>query len=349
MVAFLLEGPLVIDEESWTKAVVKGKAAPEMLDAAADLLAAVEPWSAEAIRAAIEAAAVKAGLVNAEGGAQLSKAQGPVRVATTGRSVGPPLFEALEVLGRAADARSVAGGAGPPVIRRVLRLAIRGALVVGVVLILYVAFTFVQVFRMSRHDGAKKVDAIIVLGAAQYNGRPSPVLQARLDHALDLYNLGYAPRVVLTGGRQAGDKFTEATTGYNYLRRARRARCGAPQGGRRHEHVDLARGRLPVPPEGAAPPRPARHRRLPRHARGGHRRRPRLRRRGVAQRYPPRARSTRPSSCSARRWPCRWAGSSATAAWAASTAPSTAADPRTGCATAGARWVGLRPARSGVV
>ena len=100
MVAFLLDGPLVIDEDSWTKAVVKGKAAPEMLDAAADLLAVAEPWSAEPIRAAIEAAAVKAGLVNAEGGAQLSKAQGPVRVATTGRSVGPPLFEALEVLGR---------------------------------------------------------------------------------------------------------------------------------------------------------------------------------------------------------------------------------------------------------
>ncbi len=100
MVAFLLDGPLAVDEESWTKAVVKGKAAPEMLDAAADLLAVAEPWSADPIRAAIEAAAVKAGLVNAEGGAQLSKAQGPVRVATTGRSVGPPLFEALEVLGR---------------------------------------------------------------------------------------------------------------------------------------------------------------------------------------------------------------------------------------------------------
>jgi glutamyl-tRNA synthetase len=100
MVAFLLAGPLAIDDESWTKAMVKGKAAPEMLDAVLELLDGLEPWAAEGIRAAVEGAAVKAGLVNAEGQPQLSKAQGPVRVATTGRAVGPPLFEALEVLGR---------------------------------------------------------------------------------------------------------------------------------------------------------------------------------------------------------------------------------------------------------
>jgi uncharacterized SAM-binding protein YcdF (DUF218 family) len=104
------------------------------------------------------------------------------------------------------------------VIRRALRWLLRGALVLGALLLVYVCGTFVQVYRSSRHDGATKADAIIVLGAAQYNGRPSPVLQERLDHALDLYKLGYAPTVVLTGGRQAGDRFTEATTGYNYLR-----------------------------------------------------------------------------------------------------------------------------------
>ena len=100
MIAFLLDEPLAVDEDSWTKAMVKGKAAPEMLDATVTALAAVDPWQAEPIRAAIEAAAVAIGLVNAEGHAQLSKAQGPVRVATTGRSVGPPLFESLEALGR---------------------------------------------------------------------------------------------------------------------------------------------------------------------------------------------------------------------------------------------------------
>jgi glutamyl-tRNA synthetase len=100
MVAFLLDEPLDVDEESWTKAMVKGKAAPEMLDATIVGLEALDGWTAEAIRAAIEQAAVGAGLVNAEGQPQLSKAQGPIRVATTGRSVGPPLFESLEALGR---------------------------------------------------------------------------------------------------------------------------------------------------------------------------------------------------------------------------------------------------------
>ena len=100
MIAFLLDQPLEVDGDSWTKAMVKGKAAPEMLDATIAALHALEGWAAEDIRAAIEGAAVTVGLVNAEGQAQLSKAQGPVRVATTGRTVGPPLFESLEALGR---------------------------------------------------------------------------------------------------------------------------------------------------------------------------------------------------------------------------------------------------------
>ncbi len=100
MVAFLVDEPVAIDDESWEKAMVKGKAAPEMLDATIAELDGLDPWAADEIRAAVESGAVKAGLVNAEGQAQLSKAQGPVRVATTGRTVGPPLFEALEALGR---------------------------------------------------------------------------------------------------------------------------------------------------------------------------------------------------------------------------------------------------------
>lgn len=85
-------------------------------------------------------------------------------------------------------------------------------------LMAYVGITFVQVYRASNHDGARAADAIIVLGAAQYNGQPSPVLQDRLDHALELYQGGLASMIVVTGGRQDGDRFTEATTGYNYLR-----------------------------------------------------------------------------------------------------------------------------------
>lgn len=85
-------------------------------------------------------------------------------------------------------------------------------------LLLYVGITFVQVRRASQQDGARPAGAIVVLGAAQYDGVPSPVLRNRLDHALALYEDGYADVIVVTGGRQEGDRFTEATTGYNYLR-----------------------------------------------------------------------------------------------------------------------------------
>ena len=93
--------------------------------------------------------------------------------------------------------------------------------VLGATLLLcvaYVGVTFVLVYRASRHDGARPSDALVVLGAAQYNGVPSPVLRDRLDHALTLYEAGLADHIVVTGGRREGDVFTEATTGYNYLR-----------------------------------------------------------------------------------------------------------------------------------
>lgn len=84
--------------------------------------------------------------------------------------------------------------------------------------VLYIGGTFVQVWQASRSDGARPADAIVVLGAAQYNGTPSPALQNRLDHALELYEEGLAPLIVVTGGKQDGDRYTEATAGYNYLR-----------------------------------------------------------------------------------------------------------------------------------
>lgn len=97
--------------------------------------------------------------------------------------------------------------------RRLVRIV--GALVVLV--LAYLAVTFIQVWRASSQDGAQPADAIVVLGAAQYDGRPSPVLEARLERALELYEAGLAPTIVVTGGRQDGDTFTEATTGYNWL------------------------------------------------------------------------------------------------------------------------------------
>lgn len=102
--------------------------------------------------------------------------------------------------------------------RRWPRRLVRGALLAAVLMVAYVGVTFAQVYRASRSDGARPADAIVVLGAAQYDGRPSPVLQDRLDHALDLYDTGFSEWIVLTGGRREGDRFTEATAGYNYLR-----------------------------------------------------------------------------------------------------------------------------------
>jgi uncharacterized SAM-binding protein YcdF (DUF218 family) len=75
----------------------------------------------------------------------------------------------------------------------------------------------VTVLVVSQQDQRRAVDAIVVLGAAQYNGRPSPVLRARLDHALRLYNEGYAPRIVVTGGVGRGDTTSEAIVGQHYL------------------------------------------------------------------------------------------------------------------------------------
>jgi uncharacterized SAM-binding protein YcdF (DUF218 family) len=73
------------------------------------------------------------------------------------------------------------------------------------------------VWRAARADHARPSDAIVVLGAAQYDGVPSDVLAARLDHALLLYEEGIAPAIVVTGGRQEGDRFTEATAAATYL------------------------------------------------------------------------------------------------------------------------------------
>lgn len=93
----------------------------------------------------------------------------------------------------------------------------RLALVAVAVIVAYFGATFAQVWAASRHDGARKADAIVVLGAAQYDGEPSPVLRARLDHAAALYRRDLATRVVVTGGRQPGDRFTEAHASARYL------------------------------------------------------------------------------------------------------------------------------------
>jgi uncharacterized SAM-binding protein YcdF (DUF218 family) len=95
---------------------------------------------------------------------------------------------------------------------------LRRSLVAAVVLpALYFTVTFFQVWQTGRRDGARPAQAVIVLGAAQYDGRPSAVLRARLDHAAALYRRKLAPVVVVTGGKADGDRFTESAASANYL------------------------------------------------------------------------------------------------------------------------------------
>ncbi len=92
---------------------------------------------------------------------------------------------------------------------------VAGLVVLAAALIYTVALLMVLV--VSQQDQRFPADAIVVLGAAQYNGRPSPVLRARLDHALQLYREGLAPRIVVTGGVGRGDTTSEATVARHYL------------------------------------------------------------------------------------------------------------------------------------
>lgn len=90
--------------------------------------------------------------------------------------------------------------------------------VLGLALMTWVVSAAMVVLWGSR-DEARQADAIVVLGAAHYVGRPSPVLKARLDHAVTLYHRGLAPRLVLTGGVGEGDTTSEAAVGRRYAYR----------------------------------------------------------------------------------------------------------------------------------
>lgn len=101
--------------------------------------------------------------------------------------------------------------------RRWVRRVTLVGLAVLLLLVAYYALTLFQVWRTGRTDQARPVDAIVVLGAAQYDGRPSPQLRARLDRAFELWEEGLAPMVVVTGGNLPGDRFTEAEASRRYL------------------------------------------------------------------------------------------------------------------------------------
>ncbi len=103
------------------------------------------------------------------------------------------------------------GGRGPGLKIRLLAL-------LALVASLYFGVTFTQVWWASQAENDASAPAAIVLGAAQYNGTPSPVLRGRLDHAAELYAADAVEIVTVTGGGQPGDVTTEAKTSYDYLR-----------------------------------------------------------------------------------------------------------------------------------
>ena len=98
---------------------------------------------------------------------------------------------------------------------------LRRIIIVGGVVATAVAgalsYLTVQVRLTAGLDEKQPADLILVLGAAEYRGRPSPVLKSRLDHALNLYQQGLAPRILTTGGSGGDPDFTEGEVGRNYL------------------------------------------------------------------------------------------------------------------------------------
>jgi uncharacterized SAM-binding protein YcdF (DUF218 family) len=107
-----------------------------------------------------------------------------------------------------------AGRTGVSTFRSTLARLSTGASILLVVLWGSFVIAIVDAGRLDQREHA---DAIVVLGAAQYEGRPSPVLKARLDHAAALWAMGLAPQMIVTGGRGVGDTTSEAAVGMRYL------------------------------------------------------------------------------------------------------------------------------------
>ncbi|MFZ4718179.1 MAG: YdcF family protein [Ilumatobacteraceae bacterium] len=114
-------------------------------------------------------------------------------------------------------AELVTAPAAAPRLGRRMRRVLLVFLALVVLAALWFLLNLWLVHRTSRSDQARPVDAIVVMGAAQYDGRPSPQLAARLDHVVDLWDRGLAPLVVTTGSNRPGDRFTEAEASARYL------------------------------------------------------------------------------------------------------------------------------------
>jgi len=102
-------------------------------------------------------------------------------------------------------------------IRRILKYSFWIVFAVFLAAVLYGLSLYRQIRILAVVDEAHAADAIVILGAAQYNGHPSPVLKARLDHAVELYRHGYAHTIITTGSYGLDPNFSEAHVGTEYL------------------------------------------------------------------------------------------------------------------------------------
>jgi len=92
----------------------------------------------------------------------------------------------------------------------------RLALLAAVGLLAFAGYSVIRIWEEGGHDDDRPAGAIVIMGAAQYDGQPSPVLRARLDHAIELWEAGRAPILVVTGGKKDGDRTTEAAAARAY-------------------------------------------------------------------------------------------------------------------------------------
>jgi uncharacterized SAM-binding protein YcdF (DUF218 family) len=96
--------------------------------------------------------------------------------------------------------------------RDLLEVAILGCIGIAVI----AGYASYRIWSQGQRDDQRAADAIVVMGAAQYDGRPSPVFAARIDHAIELYRAGLAKHLIVTGGKAAGDRTTEAASARLY-------------------------------------------------------------------------------------------------------------------------------------
>jgi uncharacterized SAM-binding protein YcdF (DUF218 family) len=98
----------------------------------------------------------------------------------------------------------------------ITRLIVVAGVAVGIAASATAVYATYRIWDAGQRDDSRPSDAIVVMGAAQYDGRPSPVFAARIDHAIDLFHAGVADRLIVTGGKAVGDRTTEAASARHY-------------------------------------------------------------------------------------------------------------------------------------